>query len=76
MMSDQSGKEKNRPQEASDNKNVPKEMNESSERSGPLDYEKWSMERLHSEARERKIEGYKTMDRRELIHSIFGSGSG
>lgn len=75
-MSDHRANEKERPQEASDNKNVPNDMNESSERSGPLDYKKWSMERLHSEARERKIKGYKTMDRRELIHSIFGAGSG
>lgn len=75
-MSDQRSKDKERPQEASDNKNVPHDMNESTSRSGPNEYDDWSMERLHSEARERNIKGYQSMDRRGLIHSIFGTGSG
>lgn len=75
-MSDYKSKDKERPQEASDNKTIPEDMNESIERSGPIDFSDWSTERLHSEARERNIKGYQNMDRRGLIHSIFGSGSG
>ena len=77
-MSDYRSKDKDRPQEAADNKKMPKDMNENeaTDRSGAMEYDDWSTERLHSEARERNIKGYQNMDRRGLIHSIFGTGSG
>ena len=75
-MSDNRSKDKERPQEASDNENVSEDMNESTSRSASNDYDDWSMERLHSAARERNVKGYMNMDRRGLIHRIFGTGSG
>lgn len=43
-------------------------------RTGPTDYNKWTMDDLQREARDRKIKGYMKMERKQLIHNLIGDG--
>lgn len=74
MSNQSSNNTHNKPQEEFINEGTPETKKISESRSEVTDYDEYTMEGLHREAKKRNIKGYIKMERKELIHNLVGEG--